>query len=234
MSRPRSNPERPPEREPTRSAPRHGQAMTPVPQRLPAGESTIGSKSLKLLKRSSVARFVLVLGANVLSALPSALPLTLLGSPLLACVVPPALQLDEPDAGENAAPIITSIIGSDAKELVEPGPVSFDRGRGTLSISLRDADVTDELFVRVYVDYNKPDPTPARASCSTAPSEVPSRSTSCNIAGVCTTADIGMQRLLWIEVFDRELLQGGMPLFRATAGGFSSKWQFTLICEEPQ
>lgn len=219
---------------PARSAPHHGAAMTPLPQRLPAGARVVADNPLESLKRSPVARFVLVLATNVSAALSSALPYGLAGSSLVACAVPPALQLDEPDAGENAAPIITSISGSDAKELVEPGPVNFERGRGTLSVTLRDADVADELFVRLYVDYNKPDPTPARASCSSAPSVTTSRTTTCDISGVCTTADVGMPRLLWVEVFDRPLLQGGTPLFRATAGGFSSKWQFTLLCEEPQ
>jgi hypothetical protein len=209
--------------------------MTPVPRRLPSERRSTSLNQLKFLKRSSVARFVLVLAATVPPALLPTVSLTLLGGQLTGCAVPPALQLDEPDAGENAAPIITSISGSDAKELVEPGPVTFDRGRGTLSVSLRDADVEDELFVRLYVDYNKPDPTPARASCSAAPSITASRTTTCDISGVCTTADIGMPRLLWVEVFDRELLQGGNPRFRAMpAGGASSKWHFTLMCEEPQ
>jgi hypothetical protein len=196
--------------------------MTSLPRSLPGPGGARRDNLLELQGRSRMARFVLVLMATV-------------SAPLPACVVPPALQLDEPDAGENAAPIITSLSGADAKELVEPGPVTFFRGRGALSITLRDADVEDVLYVRVYVDYNKPDPTPPRASCSAAASVNASRTTTCDLSGVCTTADVGQSRLLWVEVFDRELLESGMPRFRAIpAGGASSKWQFDLRCQEPQ
>ncbi|MEZ4359711.1 MAG: hypothetical protein R3B48_05985 [Kofleriaceae bacterium] len=161
--------------------------------------------------------------------------ITVVMLPLGACAVPPALQLDQPDAGANAAPIITSVSNGAAQALVEPGPVTLDRGRGTFSIALRDANPEDTLNVRLYVDYNRPDPTPPRASCRVAPGTSVNRTTTCDISGVCTTADVGEVRLLWIEVFDREILESGLPRFRAMpSGGASSKWQFEMQCQEPQ
>lgn len=205
-----------------KSAPRHATSMTPLPRHLPGKGAAMWNKPLKSLARSTVARFVLHLGA-------------LVSLPLCACAVPPSLQLDQPDAGENAAPIITSVSDGAAKELVEPGPVNLVRGRGTLSITLRDADIADVLNVRLYVDYNSPDPTPPRATCRASASTTVSRSTVCDISGVCTMADVGQTRLLWIEVFDREVLESGMPRFRAmAAGGASSKWQYSMQCQEPQ
>jgi len=195
------------------------QGMTFMPCSTPTRPRSQRSNPLDCLERSTLARFVLLIGVAVLTA----------------CVSPPNLQLDQPDAGENAAPIITSVSNAAAVELVEPGPVTIERGRGALAIRLRDADVTDTLNVRLYVDYNRPDPTPARAACRVAPGTTVQRTTTCDISGVCTAADIGAQRLLWIEVFDRELLEAGQPRFRAMpAGGASSKWVFMLQCQEMQ
>lgn len=149
------------------------------------------------------------------------------------CAVPPSLQLDEPDARVNSAPTIVSISDSTARELVEPGPVTFEVARGSLSLSLRDTDLDDTLYVRFYANYNAPDPTPALASCRAAPSGLVSRTINCPIDGLCTESDIGRERNLWVEVFDRELLDSGTPRYRAMAtGGMSTKWQFRLNCKE--
>lgn len=194
--------------------------MTCVPRSAPVGGRVDCLNPLDCHERSTLARFVLVFTGAVIAP---------------ACVSPPNLQLDQPDAGENAAPIITSVSNAAAVELIEPGPVTIERGRGALAIRLRDADVSDTLNVRLYVDYNRPDPTPARAACRVAPGTTVQRTTTCDISGVCTSADIGAQRLLWIEVFDRELLEAGQPRFRAMpAGGASSKWVFMLQCQEMQ
>lgn len=193
-------------------------SMTPVPRSTPVQNAVPECKSAKPMTRSLLARNVLIFATTF----------------VMACVSPPALQLDQPDAGENAAPIITSVSNAAAMELVEPGPITLERGRGTLAIRLRDADVGDTLNVRLYVDYNRPDPSPARASCRVAPGSTVARTTTCDVAGVCTTADVGVERLLWIEVFDRELLDSGQPRFRAMpAGGASSKWTFMMQCQEP-
>jgi hypothetical protein len=195
--------------------------MTGMAQSMPVIRTPRRAIWLKSLHRSLVACFLLAIAGFVVTA--------------SACAVPPTLQLDQPDAGENAAPIITSVSNAAAEELVEPGPVTLVRGRGTFSVTLRDADVGDALNVRMYVDYNRPDPTPARAACRVAPGTTVKRTTSCDISGVCTMTDVGQERLLWIEVFDRPLLESGLPRFRAMPmGGASSKWQFTMQCQEPQ
>jgi hypothetical protein len=197
-------------------------AMTRTPHLPPAAASRFRANLATVLARSRMAHFLHTVALGMLSS-------------VVACAVPPSLREDQPDAGVNAAPVITSVSNGAAQELVEPGPVTLDRGRGTFSVTVRDANVEDTLNVRVYVDYNRPDPTPARASCRVAAGTTASRSTTCDISGVCTTADVGQDRLLWIEVFDRELLESGLPRFRALpAGGASSKWQFFMRCQEPQ
>jgi hypothetical protein len=206
--------------------------MTPVPRQMPAEAHVGPATPLKLLARSPVARFVL--GRAVLR---SSLPIvTSLGTSLLtlaACAVPPSLQLDEPDARVNSAPIILSISDSAARELVEPGPISLEVDRGALSLTLRDTDLDDTLYVRFYADYNAPEPTPALAACRIAPSGAVNRTLNCLVDGLCTESDVGRERNLWIEVFDREVLESGTPRYRAMpAGGASTKWQFRLNCKE--
>jgi hypothetical protein len=151
-----------------------------------------------------------------------------------ACVVPPSLQLDEPDARENAAPIITSVTTDNALSLVEPGPITNIRqGVGSLTVTLRDADLDDRLFVSMFVDYKISDPTSSRADCEAPPGTTATRTINCPITGLCQSTDVGQTRLLWIEVFDREPLDSGVPLYRAMpAGGASSKWSFSLQCQE--
>lgn len=151
----------------------------------------------------------------------------------MACVIPPPLSLDLPDAAPNAAPAVLSVRDEAAQDLVEPGPVLFLRGAGTLALTVYDTDLSDESYIRLFVDYNRPDPTPARASCKASGSGQPRRTTTCDISGVCQTADIGQERLLWVEVFDREPLDSGEPRFRAMpADGLSSRWQFFMKCED--
>ena len=152
-----------------------------------------------------------------------------------ACVVPPPLALDLPDAGFNAPPVILSIRDEAAKELTEPGPVLLPRGDGTVSLTMLETDVTDDSYIRVFVDYGRPDPTPARAACKAASAGQAKRTVSCDVGGVCQQTDIGNERLLWFEVFDREPLDTGLPRFRALPpGGLSTRWQFFLQCQEPQ
>lgn len=161
--------------------------------------------------------------------------LMLLVGSAMGCVIPPPLGLDLPDAGANSPPIILSIRDEAAKDLTEPGPVSFSRGTGTLSVTLLETDAADDSYVRVFVDYNRPDATSARAACLAAASGQNRRTVTCDVGGVCQQADVGNERLMWIEVFDREPLDTGTPRFRAMpAGGLSTHLQFFLRCQEPQ
>jgi hypothetical protein len=193
---------------------------------------------LKSLARSSVARFVLrrptlPTSRSIAAGLALLLSLALV-LVTVACAVPPSLQLDEPDARVNSAPIILSISDSAARELVEPGPITLEVDRGALSLTLRDTDLDDALYVRFYADYNAPEPTPALAACRVSPGGAVNRTLNCLVDGLCTESDVGRERNLWIEVFDREVLESGTPRYRAMpAGGASSKWQFRLNCKEP-
>jgi hypothetical protein len=153
----------------------------------------------------------------------------------VACVVPPPLKLDTADAGANSPPALTSVRGTDGTELAYPGgTVAFERGKGSMSLTLVDADLGDTLYVQVFVDYGRPDPTPPRATCKAAPGTASERSTICDLGGLCQTADVGVERSMVVEVYDRAVLDTGTPQFRALpSGGLASSRQYFLQCQAP-
>jgi hypothetical protein len=86
----------------------------------------------------------------------------------------------------------------------------------------------------MFVDYSPTNPMPPRATCTTAPSGTPQRTSQpCSIQGICELADIGIteKRQLEIVVFDRMPLDTGTPLYQAMpADGLSTTWMLTLTC----
>src|SRR5689334_20238574 len=106
--------------------------------------------------------------------------------PLIGCVIPPALQVDNQDAGVNSPPAILSVT-SDQQALPEPGPVLFEEGRGAgaVNIQLIDTDTRDTLYVRIFVDYNLPNRLAARVSCTAPPSKDATRTTTCILSTLC-------------------------------------------------
>jgi len=154
---------------------------------------------------------------------------------LVGCVIPPSLSTGD-DAGVNSPPAITSVT-SDQQALPEPGPVLFDVGptAGDVSVSLIDTDLTDTLFVRIFVDYNLPNRFDARAKCQAPPTMKPTRTATCHLNALCATEDLGVSRSMTIVVFDREPLapgEGGDPPFQAMpAGGLSTARFYFLKCQ---
>ena len=153
-----------------------------------------------------------------------------------ACVLPPALSLDQPDAGADSPPLIVSVRGENAEELTPPGPLVFQRGAGSISLTLEDNDLGDTLFVRVFVDYHHPDDVPARAACSAAPATQAQRATTCVLNGLCNGIDAAPDHLMEVEVYDRAPLEDGSatPLYRAIPpDGRSTSKSFFVTCQDP-
>ena len=148
------------------------------------------------------------------------------------CVIPPSLSSNTVDAGLDSPPAITHAF-SDQQELTEPGAVLFEQGTGTLNLELRDTDLGDTLYAFVFVDYNNPDPTPPRATCQPAgASKSPDRATTCDLSGLCQTADVGQTRGMTIVVFDRQVLDSGMPLYQnIPPDGLSTDRFYYLKCQ---
>lgn len=152
-----------------------------------------------------------------------------------ACVVPPPLALDEPDAGLNGVPRILSVRLADGKEMAEePAVVDLQVGAENATMTVYDSDLGDTLYVQVFVDYDPGASTPPRSHCNAppSPSSAAERSASCPMVAVCGADDTttNPHRLL-VEVYDREPLIDGSPVFRAVpAPGQATARTFSLNC----
>jgi hypothetical protein len=155
------------------------------------------------------------------------------------CVIPPNIAIGDQDAGVNSPPAIVAV-RSDVEELSEPGPVVFDVGpsAGNLTVDLLDTDTGDTLYVRVFVDYNRPTGTfhNARATCTGVTTDVPqNRTATCDLLGLCTPGDVDTpDPYMTVVVFDRAVLDGGTPLYMAMPpGGMSTSRGYFLHCRNP-
>ncbi len=148
------------------------------------------------------------------------------------CVIPPSLSVDNQDAGVNSPPAILAV-RSDDQELPEPGPVRLEiTGEGSLNAELVDTDLDDTLYVRIFVDYQVDNPTPARATCTAPPTGRALRTVTCDVGALCSPpADPEATRKMSVRVFDREPLESGDPMFQALPpGGLATGWFFLLQC----
>jgi hypothetical protein len=163
-------------------------------------------------------------------------PLAVLAMTLTGCVIPPSLSVSE-DAAVNSPPAILQVT-SEQSVLPEPGPVVFEQqSKDTLSITVIDTDITDTLYVGIYVDYNMPNRLAARSNCMAPPGLNPTRTTTCRLNSLCIDTDVGVQRVMSIMVFDRRPDEsgGGNPPFQGMEpGGLSTGRFYFLKCQPAQ
>lgn len=155
---------------------------------------------------------------------------------LVGCVIPPSLRVD--DEITDSPPVITSV-SSDGTMLADPGPIVLEQGNTAtnLVLNLIDTDVRDDLHVRLFIDYNAPDRLPPRVACEVPHNDTnpqATRTATCPVAGLCMTADIGVQRSLTVVVSDRQPMDfGSDPQALMTMGQSSYRFYF-LRCQPPQ
>lgn len=184
----------------------------------------------RTLERSALARAV-----HDSQVLVRFVPYLLIAGFVAGCVFPPNLSVADGDAGVNSPPAILAV-RSDLEELPEPGPVVFERGLGTLNATLYDTDLTDTLYVRVFVEYTFADPTAPRSTCTARCTEgcATQRSVTCDLQALCLEADVGVERFMTVQVFDREVKESGTPAFKAMdAPGLTTSKSYLLNCTEP-
>lgn len=133
--------------------------------------------------------------------------LLVLSAGMYACVVPPPLGLDQPDAGANSAPVIESVHGPDGKELSQEAPITvIAQQDATWTITAYDADAGDDLLVQIFVDYKAADPENSRSSCTAAPPTDKSltRTLTCPVKAICHLADVttGNPHFVIVEIYD--------------------------------
>jgi hypothetical protein len=152
------------------------------------------------------------------------------------CVLPPTLGVEQQDAGINSPPAILSV-RSVLAELTEPGPIDISKmtmGQ-TLTFRLLDTDLSDTLFVKVFVDYNAPplgEATAPKAFCTAASdSKSAERTCTAQMDGVCLGVNTAVQHQMQIYVFDRVVLDSGTPLYMSMPpGGLSTNRTYLLNC----
>jgi hypothetical protein len=156
---------------------------------------------------------------------------------MAGCIIPPSLSVDVQDASIDSPPSITSV-RSDSNELAEPGPVSFvaapDAPNVTINLTLLDTDIADTLYAKIYVDYDPQQPTNARSECLPALSNGSAvRTTTCSASAICLQSEISTlaNHIMEVVVFDRQLVPGGQPQFKAIPpDGQSTTRTYLLNC----
>lgn len=175
----------------------------------------------------------------------TALGALLLTTPILGsgCIFPTNLEVSSGDAGPSSPPIIVS--AGPADDFRFPGPIILDRqDTRTLSLNVIDNDIDDVIFVRLYVDYGRPNPEPAFAECQAAPTGEATRVLACPVNSLCNPIGDSDTSNHFLEamVVDREFLADsdpaaeGQPLFRAVrdASRVQPTIQYWLMqCNEP-
>lgn len=167
------------------------------------------------------------------------LPVVLSGA--AGCVIPPPLQLDEPDAGLNARPVILS--AGPAPDFSFPGPIVVEHSDARrLTLTISDTDINDTLYVRIYRDYDDSDPTNFVSNCTLPPSGDANRVGECSASSFCNGLEPTDQENKTLEamVADRAFLEEsdpageGQPAFRRLpAGAQSSLRAWVMTCQPP-
>jgi hypothetical protein len=171
--------------------------------------------------------------------------LSLVGGMQLGCLIPPDLEPASQDAGAGSPPVIRS---AQPTEFAFPGPILLTRGDlRLLSLEVLDGDSEDTLFVRLYVDYNRPPtnlPTPSYNECQAAPNDTATRFIECNVNSLCTSIDETDQgdHVLDAMVSDRQFISDadpqafGQPPYRAVAEPQAASFSinsWVMRCQPP-
>lgn len=173
------------------------------------GRPTLGHIRPNRVKLQTVARLayaVLPCAVMLLFASGSALGLAVTAA---GCVVPVPLELETADAGPTAQP---ELVSAAPGEFDFPGPLALDPGdQRRMSLTLRDRDLEDTLYVRMFVDYGLPNQTGFVSDCVAVPSGALTRIADCSTSAICNSVTDSDKHVLEAMVSDREFLPTGDP-----------------------
>lgn len=127
------------------------------------------------------------------------------------CILTPNLDVEGGDAGPSSPPVIAS----SAPPFEFPGPFVLERDNtdATLSLTIRDNDIDDTVFVRVFLDYDPETGAGLVSDCGAAPESGIQRSVDCPLALACSLVDEGDTgtHVLEAVVTDRDWLMSDDP-----------------------
>lgn len=215
--------------------------MTPVSRSEAGGRWPSGHKWLSCLELSTVARGLLRSPGRMARVLVAGALVSPLG---LGCVLPADLEPAGADAGPSSPPVI---VLANPPEYAFPGPIVVSRENPPVMVlEAIDNDVSDALFVKLYVDYGRPVPQPAFGECQSGLDDAGSRQRTirCQTNSLCNSIDPldDGNHVLEAMIADREFLPLGdpaaalQPAFRALydwprAGYSLSSW--VMQCGAP-
>lgn len=141
-------------------------------------------------------------------------PIVVLALCSVGCVIPPPLERETGrDAQVNSIPVIVEV----DPNFPTPGPIAVKRTeQEPMSLTVRDLDVEDTIWVYFYVDYNYPQAEPSLNQCQSSVQSI-DRVLTCPLFALCAFEDGPADELHILEamVTDRELLPVGEPQYRA-------------------
>ena len=216
--------------------------MTRMSRSEASGERSLTRKYLSCRDLPTVARHLLGSPTRMARVLVVG---ALVGPAGLGCVLPADLEPAGADAGPSSPPVILS---ASPPEYALPGPIVVSRvDPPVMVLDAIDNDVSDSLYVKLYVDYGRPVPQPAFGECQSGADQAGSRARTirCQTNSLCNSIDPedDGNHVLEAMIADRAFLPLGdpaaelQPPFRALndwpkAGYSLSSW--VMQCGAPQ
>lgn len=151
---------------------------------------------------------------------------------LPGCVVPiPGDELGR-DGGVNSPPVIVSSVPSMPFEA--GGPIDVNALPPQVTIDVKDIDVDDRIWVRVFRDYESNPFQIVEERAQVPPSGGPVRpGITLDTAGWCTLAPNGQNIVFDVVVADQPFLDDDTEPFKRATTGESSVRSWIGVCSEP-
>jgi hypothetical protein len=145
------------------------------------------------------------------------------------CFLPPSLEPEtEADAAPNSIPVIIDSTFPAVQVAIRKD------GQDPLTLTVRDLDVSDTVYVYFYVDYSVPEAGPPLSECTGAGGQH-DRVLTCEINSLCYRIPLPDNQVHFLEavVADRERLLMGEPRNRAFPEGTGISYRAWLMrCTE--
>ena len=156
---------------------------------------------------------------------------------LQSCILPPELEIVA-ERDDSAPPIVSAVAPA---EFTTPGPpIQLELGdERFMTLTVRDNDLADVIFVRFFVDYSRPDRTNSKAECSAPSSGEIEREVPCSMSTIGNGVSLSEEHFLEAVVADQPFLEtsdpdaaGQLPFRALPPGSSSSVTAWSLRCLE--